>query len=364
VSVKAAAYGAKGDGVTDDTTAIQNAINAVGGTGGTVLVPDGVYMVNATAIQSGGNHGLALKSAMTLKLSPGAVLKAIPNAVDTYAIVMLSGLSDVSIVGGTIEGERKDHMGSAGESGMGISIESSQNVVVEALTAKECWGDGFYVSGTSKKVTFCGVTSDHNRRQGMSIVGADGVLVQGSTFQNTTGTLPEAGIDIEPNPGETVNDVLIQACTFINNAGGAFQTGVPDANTGKSFVTLVVFDGNTVTGNGVGPVGGGYRMALQVTNSDGTKLTNNILDGNTGEGIRLTDNATHTVVSGNTVKATKLVVGSEYWTGVGILISTAAGSSVTANTVTGNEGHGIWQLTPDPSVTISGNTDSGNALTP
>ena len=38
-----------------------------------MLVPDGVYMVNAV------EKNLNLKSDMTLKLAGGAVLKAIPN---------------------------------------------------------------------------------------------------------------------------------------------------------------------------------------------------------------------------------------------------------------------------------------------
>jgi polygalacturonase len=41
--------GRKGDGETDDTAAIQAAIDEVGGTGGTVLVPKGTYMVDAVA---------------------------------------------------------------------------------------------------------------------------------------------------------------------------------------------------------------------------------------------------------------------------------------------------------------------------
>jgi hypothetical protein len=36
--------GAKGDRTTDDTAAIQAAIDKAGGTGGTVLVPKGTYM--------------------------------------------------------------------------------------------------------------------------------------------------------------------------------------------------------------------------------------------------------------------------------------------------------------------------------
>lgn len=46
VNVKAAPYNAKGDGVTDDTTAIQNAINAVSAAGGGVVYfPAGTYLL-------------------------------------------------------------------------------------------------------------------------------------------------------------------------------------------------------------------------------------------------------------------------------------------------------------------------------
>ncbi len=46
------AYGAKGDGTTDNTTAIQTALNAVPATGGKVVVPAGTYLCGAIKIKS------------------------------------------------------------------------------------------------------------------------------------------------------------------------------------------------------------------------------------------------------------------------------------------------------------------------
>ena len=355
VNVRDAAYGAKGDGITDDTAAIQRAVDAVVGTGGTVLIPDGTYMVNAVAQSS---MGIILGNDMTMSLSSGAVLQAIPNSSETYAILALYGISNVNIIGGTLLGERNAHTGTDGEWGMGLSIDSSNQVVVQGVIAKECWGDGFYVTGLCTNVTLCSVTSDHNRRQGLSITSVNGMSVRNSIFKNTMGTPPEAGIDVEPNNGDTVNNVLITGCTLTDNAGSGFQCGTPFV--GAAFGTNIVFDQNTVNGNGVNPSGGGYRQAINITVFDGVQVTSNQILNNTGQGVCLADNATHSVVKDNTVTGTLLVTGSETLTGVGILVSTCSGSTITQNTVTGNAGIGIWQVVADPTVSITNNIVGGN----
>jgi hypothetical protein len=48
INVKA--YGATGDGTTDDTTAIQAALDAVPSSGGTVLLPAGTYVITSTLV--------------------------------------------------------------------------------------------------------------------------------------------------------------------------------------------------------------------------------------------------------------------------------------------------------------------------
>jgi len=353
VSVKT--YGAKGDGRTDDTAAIQTAIEAVAGTGGTLLVPDGTYMINA--ILNNG-QGLQLRSNMSFRMSSGAVLKAIPNASGGYSVLFLPRVTNVNIIGGTIEGERSAHTGTSGESGMGIFVASSQNVYIEGVTAKECWGDGFYVGGAagSTNITLCNVVADHNRRQGLSVVYADGVVVRNSTFKNTQGTLPEAGIDIEPNAGETVANMQILGCTFTNNSGGGIQNGLALKDRGIAFVKNVLIDGNVMVGNGFNaangmPGGGG----CEISNTAGHRVTNNVMRDNKNWGLRLRDEADDTTVTGNTISGTQ---------GDGIYLDpTITGYTITGNTVTGNTRYGIYQGSGAQGV-LGANVVSGNGRTP
>ena len=231
--------GARGDGRADDTAAIQAAIDEVAGTGGTVLIPSGTYLIDAV-----GKKRLALGSDMTLELSGDAVLKAIPNDSRKYALLSISGVSNVTVVGGTLEGERDEHKGKSGEGGMGIRIDrGAKRITISGVTAKKMWGDGFYVKGATD-VKFCSVTADNNRRQGLSIVGADGVVVMDSVFKNTRGTRPSAGIDLEPNPGQKISSVRIQNSKFLDNAGAGIQIGGKKGAVKKIELTRNVFRGN------------------------------------------------------------------------------------------------------------------------
>ena len=233
--------GAKGDGRTDDTVSIQAAIDEVGGTGGTVLVPGGTYMVEVVDRQ----RRVTLKSDMTLKLANDAVLKAFPNDSRKYAVLSIADVSNVTVVGGTLEGDRAEHKGKDGEAGMGIRIShGAKRITVSGVTARKMWGDGFYVEG-AQDTKFCDVIADNNRRQGLSIIEANGVLVTDSVFKNTHGTRPSAGIDLEPDEAsQKIVNVRIQNSKFIDNAGPGIQIAGKRGAVAKVELARNMFRGN------------------------------------------------------------------------------------------------------------------------
>ncbi|MEM9591765.1 MAG: glycosyl hydrolase family 28-related protein [Pseudomonadota bacterium] len=216
LTVNVKSTGAKGDGQTDDTKAIQRAIDKVAGTGGTVYVPAGTYRVRAEY----GDH-LVLKSKMTFKMAPKATLKMFPMRSHRYAVLFIPGSTDVIVSGGTLHGDRHTHKGRGGEKGMGIRIEQgAKRITVRNVKSKLMWGDGFNLR-EGEDIALCSVRAERNRRQGLSIIEGKRILVTKSVFRDTQGTRPSAGIDIEPfKKGQEVSHVRIERSEFANNDGG------------------------------------------------------------------------------------------------------------------------------------------------
>ncbi len=284
-------YGAQGDGVTNDTFAIQSAIDQIAGTGGTVTIPKGVYMINA-------NTHILLKSNMTFFMDNGAILKAMPNDREKNGILKIENAENINIIGGQLQGERNQHQGTTGEWGMGLEIYASKNIAIEGVTATDNWGDGFYVGNRATQIQFCSVTADNNRRQGLSVTSADGITINNSVFMNTNGALPMDGIDLEPNKGETVMNVQILNSKFLNNKGSGIESVVADDLTGRAFVKQVIIDHNTVFKNGSI---GAYSAGIKISRQSSQHITNNIVKDNLQDGIAIVNNATNNIISGNQV---------------------------------------------------------------
>lgn len=269
-------FGVVGDGKTDDTKALQRALDSVQPAGGKVVIPKGTFMVNAL-------QGIQIKSNTKVFLDTEAYLKAIPNSSGSYSIVRITDADNVAMVGGNLVGERHEHSGKTGEWGMGLSVRNSRNVIVKNVATKDNWGDGFYISNQSENIIFCSVTADGNRRQGMSIISGNHIGIYNSVFKNTAGTKPEAGIDIEPNQGDIARNIVISNSKFINNAGAGIASYVAPGNR-KASISDVLIEKNMIAQNKSG--------GSLIFNSANIKVIDNLFVENSGNAI-LFDKESH-----------------------------------------------------------------------
>ncbi|GAA3413779.1 glycosyl hydrolase family 28-related protein [Paenibacillus hodogayensis] len=175
-------YGARGDGNTNDTAAINAAINAVfAAGGGTVYVPKGTYLIDAVRPTGNIAGGVQLKSRVTLVLDQGAVLQALPNNQTLTMVIAMFNCVRAGVIGGTIIGERDTHIGTTGEWGMGIYLNNSKQSFIQGVHIRNCWGDGIFVRASLGTIAHC--VCDNNRRQGMSIVDANDLYIYDCIFQ-------------------------------------------------------------------------------------------------------------------------------------------------------------------------------------
>ena len=336
-------YGAKGDGITNDTAEINTAIQATPA-GGVCLIPAGVYMIDADygSDGGGGTGSLYMKTGVTLQLD--GTLKAITNAKDSYAIIRALGQENWAIVGtGTIQGDRDTHTGVTGEFGMGVSIGGGENILISGITIKNCWGDGIYVGLNEAtpdtevaNLRVVGIALDNNRRNGTSVVAATQVTFTGCIITRTNGTSPEAGIDLEPNGANTVSDITVTGNTFKDNA----RSGVVVATGSKQCAV----DGNTFSGT--------HTNAAIQCNGANTTITGNVVTPGSAIGIYVNTGGKETTVTGNVVKGT---------TGIGISLKNGVdGTLVAANTISDTAGAGI-AVSGAQNVVITGNTISRNS---
>jgi len=122
-------FGVTGDGVTDDTAAIAAALAS----GGTIVFPAGTYMVDGT------NGGVKPQSNTHIYLHPSAKIKLINENSAAYQVVLIDQKSNVTIEGGTIEGNVDESTLTTGGAGIGIYIRYSDNINIRNVHTTKCW---------------------------------------------------------------------------------------------------------------------------------------------------------------------------------------------------------------------------------
>ena len=107
-----------------------------------------------------------------------------------------------------------------------LAFHGCADVTLENFSANESGGDGLYVSSGpglkrgSRNVKIRNCVFDRNYRQGISVIGVDGFVVEDTELTNTKGTPPQSGIDFEPNrPDQALCGIVMRRCLVAGNEG-------------------------------------------------------------------------------------------------------------------------------------------------
>jgi parallel beta-helix repeat protein len=318
--VSPASFGARGDGQTDDTDALQSAIDAVP-VGGTLRFPSGTYRI-AT------DRGLVLKDDITVDLGDATLTG--PNVSGARCrIFEVSGRRNVTIRGGTLVGSRLG----APQWGVGLLASDADDLVVDGTTFREFFFDGILLTGNRgcRRVRIRNVTAVDNRRTGLAAPAARDVVVEDSTFRGSRGQSPQSGANCEPNAGGEVREVRFVRSTFADNAGVGLYI---HRALGVTVADATVED-NVVSGNEQGIVASGVQ---------GVTIRRNRVSGHRGRGrsaIALGDDTTRALVAENVLEGNYRGIVSAGATDVDIRANTITGTGTGADLATSEDGDGI-----------------------
>ena len=251
-SVKASTFGWT---ATNATSAFVNAIKSATDT----IIIDlqtSDWMINPTSFDKLKNKTIIFENGVNLVARLGAF-----NNVSA-SLFMLYEANNIKIIGygATFKMQKAEYVAlSNSEQRHCIRLTSCSNIEIYGLKLMDSGGDGIIISNYTgiayqrycENVLLKDIWCDNNYRQGISIISAQHLRVENCWFTNTSGTAPQAGVDIEPNNVfERLIDIVFDKCRFIGNAGGGIKV-IPISIDSTTLPMDITFNNCYVANNGI-----------------------------------------------------------------------------------------------------------------
>lgn len=260
-------FGATGNGVSDDTAAIQAALNAVPAGGGGVYLPAGTYIVNPGV-------GLAPKDKTTLFGDGYSSCIKVANGKNTTGnLLRVSLLTDVTLRDFRLDGNRANQ---AAGNNYGLFLDNCTNARVERVLTHGFTGVGFQAYG-------CTGAAIHGCRSWDNLYhGFECEQCRGCTWSGNSGYDNDRhGLFISPGEvgGTGSIDNMIIGNSFRTNDQYGIAAGEDAGGLSAYLSTGNIIAGNDVRANTI--------YGIQLWKVNGNIVTGNAIAGNGAFGVYL-----------------------------------------------------------------------------
>lgn len=225
-------FGAVGDGKTDDTLAVQQAIDACARTGGGVVaLHNGVFLVGSLELRS--HVDLNLSSTATLLGSPNASAyhldEKTPYRLIGRSLIYARGCEQISITGqGTIDGQgARFNAGDRDERPVLVRFRDCRNVKIEGVLVKNAASFAVHPIHC-RQVRIEGIRIDSRVRpnnDGIDLDGCQEVFISNCNITTIDDSIALKSLE----PGAPCSDIVVTNCILSSDCA-AIRLG-PDAVT-------------------------------------------------------------------------------------------------------------------------------------
>jgi len=301
-------YGAVGDSITDDLTAIQLALNAANTNGGGIVyMPKGIYWVETSA--------LTIYANTTLQGAGEGLTKIMTGDRSSGSTIIIGARGNrITIQDLTIDGNGANVVGSFGIN----NINGGDSLTIRNVTIKYTDSHGIYLNNSDHII----LDNVKFYRNGVNGGNAANIQTTNISYLTMTNCILDGGYQHNYYMNTSAHDVLIENSYFINSQTGQglslradsnvivrncvfrnnFMRGIQLFKDDPGLVSNVLIEGCTFDANN-------YSYQISISDAVNVRFINNEIYGwnltyaSTGVGLAISDSVNYVEVSGNRIQA-------------------------------------------------------------